>query len=75
MSEISDTRAIELATQAIEGKAVRQAGSRIEVTRAEGRVTVVFVHITPPDELGADYDAKVTLDATTGDVVQILGAP
>ncbi|MDM0112225.1 hypothetical protein QTI66_08690 [Variovorax sp. J22R133] len=71
MTDITDDRAIEIASKAIDGKVKRQAGAPIELRRSGGRITVTFVHETPPDELGTDYDAQVELDAATGDVLQL----
>lgn len=72
MPELTDTQAVAIATQAIAGRVTRQAGSPVEVARAEGRITVTFVHATPAHMLGADYDARVCIDAATGAVLQVL---
>lgn len=72
MPDLTDTQAVVIATQAIAGTVARQAGSPVEVTRSAGRVTVTFVHTTPAHMLGADYDARVCIDAATGEVLQVL---
>ncbi len=46
----------------------------IEVRLLDGRYIVTFVHSNPPGVRGPDYDARVTLDVATGNVLEILGA-
>ena len=67
---ISESEAIRIAEDTIKGKVKRQSGSPIDVICADDRYTVTFVHVTPPYMLGADYDAEITIDAVTGEVVQ-----
>jgi hypothetical protein len=67
--------AIEIANKAIEGKVELQEGSPITTTHQRGRYIVTFVHINPPGVRGADYDARVTINAQTGEVLEILGGP
>jgi len=66
---------IEIARQAIAGKVELQEGAPIEVEFRGKHYIVTFVHYTPPHMLGPDYDAKVTIDAESGAVIEILGAP
>ncbi|HEY3268737.1 MAG TPA: hypothetical protein VGM37_17610 [Armatimonadota bacterium] len=68
---IPESEAIRIAEEAIRGHVKRQAGAPIDVTRADGRYTVTFVNTVPPGTLGADYDAQVKIDETTGDVVEV----
>jgi len=70
---ISETRAIELARAACAGKAEIPAGVRPRVSLADGKYVVVFPADLPPGTRGADYHAKVTLDAKTGAVIEVLG--
>lgn len=70
---ISETRAIELARAACAGKAEIPPGVKPLVTRADGRIVVVFPTSLPSGTRGADWHAKVTLDAKTGAVVEVLG--
>ena len=66
--------AVELARQAVVGKATLQPEGPVETVRENDRYIVTFVHVNPPGVRGPDFDARVTLDASTGDVIQILGA-
>jgi len=66
--------AVELARQAVVGKATLQPEGPVETVRETDRYIVTFVHVNPPGVRGPDFDARVTLDASTGDVIQILGA-
>ena len=70
-SGISEAEAIRIAEAAIKGHVKRQADDPIEVARDGDVYTVTFVHQTPPNMLGADYDAQVTLNAITGDVIEV----
>lgn len=72
MAELTDAQALAIARQAIAGKASPAPGAPVEIARADGRITVTFVHETPPNMLGADYDARVVIDAASGDVLQLL---
>lgn len=73
--EISEDDALRIAEAAISGHVKRQLGAPVEITRAGDVYTVTFVHITPPTQLGADYDAQVTVNAITGEVLQIKVGP
>jgi hypothetical protein len=68
-------RSIEIARRAIAGKVELSPDSSVEVASRKGLHIVTFVHHTPPHMLGPDYDARVTIDASTGEVLEILGAP
>jgi len=72
MAELSNTQALAIAREAIAGKARPALGAPIDITRTEGRITVTFVHETPAHMLGADYDARVVIDAASGAVLQLL---
>jgi uncharacterized membrane protein YkoI len=72
-TRISEARAIEIARQAIQGKVDLQSPGAVTVKRERGRYVVIFEHYNPPGVRGPDYDAKVTIDAMTGDVIELLG--
>ena len=67
-----DQKAIAIARQAIKGIISLQKGSPVTVKREGDDYVVTFVHINPPGTLGADYDAQVTINAATWEVVQVL---
>jgi uncharacterized membrane protein YkoI len=71
---ITRAEAVDIARKAIEGKVTLQSGSPIEVDLKDDRFTVVFVHLLPPGTRGPDYDAKVTIDASSGEVLSLLGS-
>jgi len=75
MKIITKHEAIEIAEDAILGKVKRQPGAPIEVTCTDNIYTVTFVHDTPANMLGADYDAQIRIDAVTGQVVQFKVGP
>lgn len=66
---ILESEALRIAEDAIAGKVQRQSGSPTEVTCSGGIYTITFVHVNPPNMLGADYDAQIKIDASTGEVV------
>lgn len=70
---ITESSAIEIAEKAIEGKVELQEGSHIVAKLQKGRYIVTFVRVNPPGVRGPDYDARVTIDAKTGDILEILG--
>lgn len=70
---ITEAEAIKIAEQAISGKLETQPGAPVKVTIEGEKYTVIFERINPPNTLGPDYDAKVTVDAETGEVLEILG--
>lgn len=70
---ITKEKAIEIARAAIQGHAETQPGSPITVDMKNDQFVVTFVHINPPGTRGADFDAQVTINPQSGQVVQILG--
>ncbi len=58
--------------KAIEGGIKPQENSPIEAELRDDRYVVTFVCIWPPETLGPDYSAKVTIDARSGEVLEIL---
>lgn len=67
--------AIEIARKAIDGKVDPQPGSPVTAELTDNRYTVIFVHLNAPGTHGADYDAKVSIDANSGEVLEVLGGP
>lgn len=70
---ISDEGAVHLAREAVAGAVQLPDDARAEVHREDGTVVVVFPTDLPPGVRGPDYHARVTLDAVTGEVIDILG--
>lgn len=71
---LTSDEALAIARKAIAGKAELQKGAPVSVERKDGAYVVTFVHINPPGTRGPDYDARVTIDAETGKVTELLGA-
>lgn len=69
------SQALKIAEDAIRGKVDRKPGSPIEISCSQGAYTVTFQHETPPEMLGADYDAKVVINGLTGEVIQLKVGP
>ncbi len=69
---ISETKAVELARAACAGKAEIPAGTAARVVFDAGRCVVTFPTALAPGTRGSDYHAKVTLDARTGAVIEVL---
>jgi hypothetical protein len=72
---ISEARAVEIARAAVRDKCEIQPGSPIEISYSKGRYIVTFKHLNPPGIRGADFDAQVTLNASSGEVIAVLGGP
>ena len=70
---ITQDEAIKVAKKAIKGIIKPQKNAPIEVKLKNGQYIVVFVSVWPPGTLGPDFAAKVTLDASSGQVLEILG--
>ncbi len=71
---LTEEEAVARAKEAIEGLATIQPDSTVEVKRRRKKYIVTFVRFNPPGVRGPDFDAKVTLDAETGEILEILGA-
>lgn len=69
----SDAQAIALARQACAGKVAVPADVEPSVARRGDMVVVTFPTSLPPGTRGADYHARVTIDTSTGRVVEVLG--
>lgn len=72
MPRLTNEQAIEVARNAVKDCVTLQAGSPIRVEAHEKQIIVTFVHILPPGTRGPDYDAKVTIDAKSAAVLQLL---
>ena len=70
---MTQQEAVEIARRAVVGKADVPASAPTEVEFENDRVIVIFRTQLPPGTRGADYHAKVTLNARTREVMQILG--
>ncbi|MBM3744503.1 MAG: hypothetical protein FJW34_01750 [Acidobacteria bacterium] len=70
---ISASEATAIARNAAAGKVNLQEGSPVRVDHREDRYVVTFVHLLPPGIRGPDYDAEVTIDDQTGEVLKLLG--
>lgn len=70
---ISEEGAVHLAREAVEGAVDVPADAPVRVTNEAGVVVVVFATDLPEGVRGPDYHARVTLDAETGDVIDVLG--
>jgi hypothetical protein len=72
---ITPGQALDIALAAARQHMRIDPGSPIEVRLHDAaRYIVTFVHLNAPGVRGPDYDARVTLDATTGEVLEILAA-
>jgi hypothetical protein len=71
--EITPSEAERIAREAIEG-IVDLTGGAVTVEAHDGCYVVTFGRNDPPGVRGPDFDAKVTLDRQTGEVLEILGA-
>ena len=74
LTTMTREKAIETARAACAGKVAIPENAPVRISEADGKVTVIFVQELPPGALGGDYHAKVTLDATSGEVMEILGS-
>ena len=70
---MSEAKAIELAREACAGKAEIPEGVQARATFAAGKYIVIFPTNHPAGKRGADYHAKVTLNARTGAIIELLG--
>lgn len=70
---ISEEAAVHAAREAIRGHVELSEGGEIRVEVEDERVIVEFRRPLVPGERGPDYDARVTLDAMSGEVLDILG--
>ena len=71
---LSEAEAIRIAKGAI-GELELQKGAPIEVNLRDGHYEVIFANVLPPPTFGSDFAAKVTIDASSGKVLDsIMGA-
>lgn len=69
---ITEDEAVAIARQAIEGKITPEEDAPIRVEWADNQYIVTFEVILPPGVRGPDFSAQVTIDANTGEVIEIL---
>lgn len=69
-----DEEAVATARVLLDGVLEVDPDGEVTVEREGTTVVVTFVHATQPGERGPDFDAKVTLDEVTGELVEILGS-
>jgi len=72
-ADIGSHRAIEIAREAIVGHVQLSSPSDVRVQRSRSAYVITFERRNPPGVRAADYDARVTIDARTGVVIEILG--
>lgn len=72
-TDIGSERALEIARRAIAGKVELTSPGSVEVERKGRAYVVTFKRNNPPGVRAADYDARVAIDAHTGDVIELLG--
>jgi len=70
---ISEEKAVAAARAACADRVAIPATSRPRVEFAGGRCVVTFPTDLPKGTRGADWHARVTLDARTGAVLEVLG--
>lgn len=70
---IDEREARRLARAAVDGLVEVDDGGPVTVERRGQHWVVEFERVNPPGVRGPDFDARVTLDARTGEVVEILG--
>jgi hypothetical protein len=70
---IDEAEALRRAEEAVRGLADITEGNPQRVEFEGDRCIVTFERNDPPGTRGPDYDAQVTLDAETGEVLGILG--
>jgi hypothetical protein len=72
-NDIGTQGAIEIARRSISGKVELSSTATTKVERDGNNYVVTFVRSVPAGVRTADYDARVTIDARTGKVVDVLG--
>lgn len=72
-ARISSEWAVEAARSAAREHVEVSEDAEVRIEEADDTVAVEFLRTNAPGERGPDYEARVLLDARTGEVVQILG--
>jgi hypothetical protein len=70
---ISHAAAVDAARKAIQGKVTLTQPGEVRVSDDGDRIVVEFTRRNAPGERGPDYEARVTLDARSGQVIEVLG--
>ena len=65
------SQALEIAENAIRGSVDLPPRASIHIDCSAEVYIVTFLHPDPPTGLRADYEARVTVDGRSGDVVEI----
>ena len=71
---LAEDAAIRIARQACRGVLNIPKSCPIKVQRIGERIVVTFVWLWPPDNTvdGPDYHARVTMNAKSGDIIEVL---
>jgi outer membrane biosynthesis protein TonB len=69
---ITQEKAVEIARAACVGKVNVPQSAAVRVLRDGDHFNVIFTQVQPPNTLGADYYAKVSVDANSGKVTKVL---
>lgn len=72
-TDIGQERAVEIARGAIAGKVTLTSTASLRVERKGATYVVTWERHDPPGTRGPDFDARVTIDAQTGAVLELLG--
>ncbi len=70
---ISREAAVDAAREAAGQHVVIPEGGEVRIEEGDAHLVVEFVRPRTPGERGPDYEARVTVDARTGEVLDILG--
>ena len=69
---IDQDRAREIALQAVDGFVAMPPGTPVTAERRDDRFVVTIGSGPPPGVRGADYQARITVDANSGEVLELL---
>jgi uncharacterized membrane protein YkoI len=67
----TEEQALAIAQQAIAGKITPRAGSSVQIVRRDDSWDVEWA-LAPEPRRGPDFEARVTIDAETGEVTSVL---
>jgi hypothetical protein len=71
---VTQPEALKIACRAIAHAVDRSRGGPVRIDVEPGRYVVTFNRSDPPGFRGPDYDARVVIDAATGEVLEVLVA-
>jgi uncharacterized membrane protein YkoI len=72
-ARISHEEAVLAARSAVRDHLTLSEGADVRIEEEDDRIVVEFGSPTPPGQRGPDYEARVTVNAQTGEVIDILG--